>query len=144
MEKFFRTSAKPSLSEGALSKRVEKAVKLLGRDHSASDSDLDVDEQAPKPKRTRKTKSDKVLKAEKSNNQPTTSQSKEKPSESSIKQKLHCERKIPQKESTQKVLEDRKKRAIEIFKTGNKKSLNKKRKVIVEKEVKLSESSSDD
>lgn len=137
MEKYFRVAPKPSLEEGLLSKRVENAVKRLGKDPGSEESDPDD----PKPAKKRK-----VTKPRAPRKQPT-----EKPSTSfeaakakSIKQKLHAKEKIPQKELTQKVLEDRKRKAVEIFKTtGNKKGKKKIRKVLKE-QVDLSESSSDD
>lgn len=133
---------------GLLSKRVENAIKRLG-----GDEDL---ESEPKPKRKRKSNKRKQPGEETLDNesQPLTMEKQREKTirntqtigETSkikyINEKLHKVDKIPQKEKALKLLEERKKQAIEIFRTYKKKG--KKTKVFAKKDANLSESSSED
>lgn len=152
MEKYFKTVSQPV---GFLSKRVENAIKRLGGDEFEDDQ---VSKKKETNKRTKRTRGP-AKKAEKSEGveEPVKKQKSDEscyfsgsPTQASvhaskelfINEKLHREEKIPQKEKAQKLSEERKKQAIEIFRTFKGKG-KKRTKVFAKKEANLSESSSE-
>ena len=139
-----------------MSKRVENAVKRLGGIDDDNEFDEKIKEEKKKKRKTNRKITDgkDVGKRRKTVEMKKNDFSEEerrgeggnpsKCKEKYINEKLHRIEKIPQKEKSQKDMEDRKKEAIEIFRTFKQKGKRKKMKVFAKKEANLSESSSSD
>ncbi|KAK6623268.1 hypothetical protein RUM43_009120 [Polyplax serrata] len=153
MEKYFKSVPK---TVGVLSKRVESAIKRLEGTEESEETNT-----KPKVKRKRRTVKSKVptecsetaeetredAKRQKivGGSDETISQTSQLNKEISkvllINERLHSKEKIPQKEKAQKLAEERKKQAIEIYRMVRGKG-KKKKKEFAKAEAKLSESSS--